>query len=58
MFESYINLVDKNESYFNLIQRYASKYITDDPENETNILFRKTLLRKSASNPKDEWNIF
>ena len=41
MFESYINLVDKNSNYLNLIQRYSSKYITDDSENETNILFRK-----------------
>ena len=57
MFESYINLVDKNERYFDLVQRYASKYITDDAENEANILFRKTLLRKSASNPKDVWNV-
>ena len=57
MFESYINLVDKNESYLGIIQRYASKYITDDAENETNILFRKTLLRKSVSNPKNEWNV-
>jgi tetratricopeptide (TPR) repeat protein len=57
MFESYINLVDKNQSYLNLTQRYASKYITDDSENETNIIFRKTLLRKSVSNPKNEWNI-
>ncbi|QOD59834.1 tetratricopeptide repeat protein [Polaribacter haliotis] len=57
MFESYINLVDKNEQYFNLVQRYASKYITDDSENEANILFRKTLLRKSISQPKDVWNM-
>jgi tetratricopeptide (TPR) repeat protein len=57
MFESYINLVDKNERYFSLIQRYASKYITEDAENEANILFRKTLLRKSASNPKEVWNV-
>ena len=57
MFEYYINLIDKNVSYLNLIQRYAGRYITDDPENETNVLFRKTLLRKAASNPKDEWNI-
>ncbi|QTE21292.1 tetratricopeptide repeat protein [Polaribacter cellanae] len=56
MFESYINLVDKNEQYFNLVQRYASRYITDDSENEANILFRKTLLRKSVSNPKGIWN--
>ena len=57
MFESYINMVDKNENYFNTVQRYASRYITDDSENEANILFRKTLLRKSASNPKDVWNV-
>ncbi len=57
MFESYINLIDKNESYLNIIQRYASKYITDDSESKTNILFRKTLLRKAASNPKNEWNV-
>jgi tetratricopeptide (TPR) repeat protein len=50
-------LVDKNERHFNTIQRYTSKYITDDAENEANILFRKTLLRKSASNPKDVWNV-
>ena len=57
MFESYIDMVDKNQNYLNLIQRYTSKYITNDSENETNILFRKTLLRKSLSNPKDEWNV-
>ena len=57
MFESYIDLVDKNEKYLNVVQRYASKYISDDSENETNILFRKTLLRKASNNPKNEWNI-
>lgn len=57
MFEYYINLIDKNETYLNLVQRYASRYITDDSENEINILFRKTLLRKAASNPRDEWNL-
>ena len=57
MFESYIELVDSNDRYFNVIQRYASKYITEDSENEANILFRKTLLKKSASKPKNVWNI-
>ena len=56
MFEAYIDLADKNDQYFSLVQRYTSKYLTDDSENEANILFRKTLLRKSASNPKDIWN--
>ena len=57
MFDSYADLIDKNNSYLNIVQRYASRYITDDSENEANILFRKSLLRKSISNPKDEWNI-
>lgn len=57
MFEAYISLVDKNSSYLNLVQRYASRYITDDATNEANIFFRKSLLRKAVSNPKNEWNI-
>ncbi|PQJ76748.1 tetratricopeptide repeat protein [Polaribacter glomeratus] len=57
MFESYLELVDKNENYLSLVQRYASQYITDDSENETNILFKKTLLKKSVGNAKNEWNI-
>ena len=57
MFQSYIELIDKKPDYLKNVQRYASKYITEDPANENNILFRKTLLRKSASNPKDVWNV-
>jgi len=56
MFTSYIDLVDKNVNYLNTVQRYTSRYITDDKLNSNNILFKKALLRKSGSNPKDEWN--
>ncbi|REH56192.1 tetratricopeptide repeat protein [Tenacibaculum gallaicum] len=56
MFKSYIDLVDKNEGYLNNVKRYAGKYLTDDSEDQNNILFRKALLRKSISNPKDIWN--
>lgn len=57
MFQSYIELIDKNPDYLKNVQRYASRYLTEDPEDKNNILFRKTLLRKSASNPKDVWNL-
>lgn len=56
MFDSYIDLLDKKPNYLATVKRYAAKYITDDSENENNILFRKALLRRSASNPKNEWN--
>ena len=56
MFESYVNLVDKNKRYLNTVKRFTSKYIDDDSENENNILFKKALLRKSISKPKNIWN--
>ena len=56
MFISFINMIDKNENYLNTIQRYIGRYITDDSQNSNNILFKKTLLRKSISKPKNEWN--
>jgi len=57
MFQSYVDMIDKNENYLITVQSYASRYISDDATNENNILFRKTLLRKSVSNPKAAWNI-
>lgn len=56
MFESFINYVDKNKKHVSTVKRYTATYITADAENENNILFKKALLRKSASNPKNEWN--
>ncbi len=56
MFDGYVNFLDKKEKYLNTIKTLTSRYITDDGENENNILFKKALLRKSASNPKDIWN--
>ena len=56
MFTSYIDLIDKNENYLNTVQQFTSRYITDDPLNNNNILFKKALIKKSVSNPKDVWN--
>lgn len=56
MFEEYINFVDKNANYLKTVKRYTARYVSDDSENENNILFKKALLRRSASNPKNEWN--
>lgn len=56
MFDSYIDLLDKKPNYLSTVKRYAAKYITDNSEDENNILLKKALLRRSASNPKNEWN--
>ncbi len=57
MFESYLNLIEKNEKYYPSIQRYIATFITNDRNNETNILFKKLLLKRAQNNPNDSWNI-
>ncbi|MBL4604295.1 MAG: tetratricopeptide repeat protein [Flavobacteriaceae bacterium] len=56
MFDSYIKLIDKNESYIGTVQRFISKYITENASDKNNIALKKSLLRKSISNPKNVWN--
>lgn len=56
MFTSYISLVDSNVNYLNTVQRFTSRYITDNKLNNNNILFKKALIKKSISKPKDVWN--
>ena len=56
MFDSYIDLVNNNESYVGTVQRLASRYVSNDPLDENNIALKRSLLRKSVSNPKNVWN--
>ncbi|TVZ56412.1 tetratricopeptide repeat protein [Lutibacter sp. Hel_I_33_5] len=56
MFNSYVDLVDKNPKNVTFMKRFASKYITEDAQNETNTLLKKALLRKAVSKPKNVWN--
>lgn len=57
MFEAYLNLIEKNEKYYPSIQRYIAAFISNDYNNETNILFKKLLLKRAQNNPNDSWNI-
>jgi tetratricopeptide (TPR) repeat protein len=56
MFSAYVDLIDKKEQYLNTVQHYTSRYITDDKLNSNNLFFKKALIRKSVSKPKDVWN--
>jgi tetratricopeptide (TPR) repeat protein len=46
MFEKYVELVESNSGYRSTAQRNFSFYVNEDPENEANIMLRKTLLKK------------
>ncbi len=57
MFDSYLNMVDKNPSYFSTVQRYAGRFLSDDNQDVNNVLFRKLLLKRLQSNPNNSWNM-
>lgn len=56
MFDSYLDIVEKNPAFRSTAQRYFSLFITEDPANEANIILRKTLLRRSQENPETLYN--
>ena len=56
MFSSYLDLIEKNEKYQPTVQRYIGQFITDDPYNKSNLLFKKLLLQRSINNPKNSYN--
>lgn len=56
MFESYLDIVEKNIGFKSMAQRYFSMYVTEDPNNEANVVLRKTLLQRSQQNPEILYN--
>lgn len=56
MFSSYIDFVEFNNTYINFAKRAFSEYITEDADNENNVLLRQVLLRKIQKHPNVLWN--
>ncbi len=56
MFNSFLDMIAINPNYLSTIERYVAKFITDDNQNENNILFRKSILKRLQNNPNDSWN--
>jgi tetratricopeptide (TPR) repeat protein len=56
MFNTYLDLIETNENYESIAKNYIGKFITDDAENEPNILLKRLLLKRSQNNPNNTWN--
>ena len=56
MFGSYLDIVERNIGFKSLAQRYFSHYITEDINNEANIILRRALLQRSQKNPEPLYN--
>lgn len=46
MFSNYINVLGENPNLLPGVSRIYGQFITEDPENEANVIFRKLLLKK------------
>lgn len=58
MYNSYLDMIGVNDNYRPNIQRSLNEFVTDDPNNENNILLRRLLLKKLQSDPNILWNEF
>jgi tetratricopeptide (TPR) repeat protein len=56
MFDTYLSMVAKRGGSISNIQRFIGRYISDDPQDANNKIFRKLLIKRLQQNPKDEWN--
>lgn len=56
MFNAYLNMVQKNATFYPTVQRYAGMFVTENSEDTNNILLRKLLLKRLQKNPNNSWN--
>jgi tetratricopeptide (TPR) repeat protein len=52
MFENYMDLIAENTSYFQILNRNFTQYITEDGNNAANVALRRVLLQRSQKNPE------
>lgn len=51
MFSNYLDLIEDDMKFYGIANREFSRYITEDPSNEANMIFRKLLLKRLQQNP-------
>ncbi len=56
MFNTFLELVEKDTQYFYSINRYLSQYITSDPNHAANNTLRRQLLKNLQENPNLVYN--
>ena len=56
MFENYVNLIAQNPSYFQILNRNFSQYISEESEAKANQALRKVLLKRNQKDPQLVFN--
>ncbi len=56
MFKNYVDIIEKNYRYFNMLSPSFSDFLTEDPENPANKAFKQVLLSRNQTDPKLIYN--
>lgn len=56
MFENYLDLIAENPSYFQILNRNFTQYISEDPDAEANQALRRVLLQRNQKEPQLIYN--
>ncbi|HET8837657.1 MAG TPA: tetratricopeptide repeat protein [Flavobacteriaceae bacterium] len=56
MFVNYLRLIEENPNLFYSVNRVFGQYISENPDNHANGIFRKLLLKKLQGNPNVLYN--
>ena len=56
LFSNYIDYIEVKPSFINSAKRAFSDFISENKQNENNLMLRTLLLKKSQSNPQPYWN--
>ncbi len=51
MFDAYLGLMESKPGYSSYTKRSLTQFITEDPANEANVIFRKTLIKRIQQDP-------
>ncbi len=51
MFSNYLDLIEEDMKFYGLANREFNRYISEDPQAEANVIFRKLLLKRLQENP-------
>lgn len=56
MFSNYLDLIEDDMKFYGIANREFNRYISEDPQAEANIIFRKLLLKKLQEDPQLLYN--
>jgi tetratricopeptide (TPR) repeat protein len=56
MFNTYLDMILINDTYLPTSKSYMGRFITDDSENENNLILKKILIKRLQNNPTTSWN--